>query len=344
MKIMTGIDLHGNNAVLGLMDMEGRKILHKRVPCELPKVLDVLEPYREQIDTIAVESTFNWYWLVDGLQENHYKVVLANPAKIDQYDGLKHLDDKSEAYFLAKLLCLEILPTGYIYNKKTRPVRDILRRRMSLVRHRTSLLLSFKGLYTRNTGKTLSLSKVKSIEVEEAKKLFTHSADQLIAEEQVGLIKQFDQTIGRIEEAVLKVVNGLPNYQRLQTIPGIGKILGLTITLETGEIQRFASAGDYASYCRCVKSQRLSNEKQKGRNNAKCGNKYLGWAFIEGANFARRFNPECQQFMDRKKSKTNGVVAIKAMACKLSKAAWHMMAKDIDFDLEKVFPNMKTKK
>ena len=121
MKIMTGIDLHGNNAVLGLMDMEGRKILHKRVPCELPKVLDVLEPYREQIDTIAVESTFNWYWLVDGLQENHYKVVLANPAKIDQYDGLKHPDDKSEPISWPNCFVWKFCPLDTSTTKKLGP-------------------------------------------------------------------------------------------------------------------------------------------------------------------------------------------------------------------------------
>ena len=185
-KIMTGIDLHGNNAVCGLMDMTGRRLLHKKVPCQLPKVLGLLEPYRDRIDTIAVESTFNWYWLVDGLREAGYEVVLANPAKIDQYDGLKHLDDKSEAYFLAELLRLEILPTGHIYDRNQRPIRDLLRRRSGLVEKRTSLILSLKSLHVRNTGVALTLAQVKSMEVDEVKHLFEHRADQLIATEQVS--------------------------------------------------------------------------------------------------------------------------------------------------------------
>lgn len=341
MSMMVGIDLHGNNAMLGLMNQEGRRLLHKRVPCDLGRVLDVLEPYREEIDTIAVESTFNWYWLVDGLQAAHFKVVLANPAKIDQYDGLKHLDDKSEAYFLAELLRLNILPTGYIYNKETRPVRDMLRRRLGLVRQRTSLLLSFKGLYTRNTGQPLRLGKLKTMKAKDVAPLFDHPADQLIAQEQMGLITQLDQSINRIEKAILKVVGKTSYYRRLQTIPGIGKILALTITLETGLVSRFASAGDYASYCRCVQSRRTSNEKNKGRNNGKCGNKYLAWAFVEAANFANRYSAPCKQFIDRKTSKTNGILARKAMACKLSKAAWHIMSQDTSFDIQRVFPEMK---
>jgi transposase len=312
---MVGIDLHGNNAMLGLMDDTGRRLLHKRVPNEMPRVLEVLEPHREEIDTVAVESTFNWYWLVDGLQEANYNLVLANPAKIDQYDGLKHLDDKSEAYFLAELLRLGILPMGHIYNKETRPVRDMLRRRMGLVRQRTALMLSFKGLYTRNTGQTLGLGQLKTMGVSETREMFNHPADQLISREQLVIIKQLDQSIGRIEKAVLKVARLLPNFPRLQTIPGIGKILALTITLETGEVGRFASPGNYASYCRCVQSRRTSNEKNKGRNNGKCGNKYLAWAFVEAANFAYRYNTECRKFIDRKSAKTNGILARKALAC-----------------------------
>lgn len=342
MKIMAGIDLHSNNAMVGLVDMEGRRLVHKRVGCELTKLLDVLRPYQERIDTIAVESTFNWYWLVDGLQAANYRVVLANPARIDQYDGLKHADDKSDAYFLAELLRLGIMPTGYIYDKELRPVRDLLRRRLGLVRKRTSLILSFKSLYARTTGGTLSLARVKSMDVAEAAEMYTHPADQLIAGEQMKLMGQFEQSIGLIERAVLKVAQHLPCYERLQSLPGIGKILGLTITMEIGDLKRFPSAGDYASYCRCVQSRRTSNDKNKGRNNGKCGNKYLAWAYVEAANCAKRYNPACRQFVDRKTSQTNGIVATKALACKLSKASWHVIKDNVEFDLSRLFPGMKT--
>ena len=167
MKIMTGIDLHSNNAVCGLIDEEGRRIGHKKVPCELPAVLEYLEPYRERIETVAVESTFNWYWLVDGLQDEGYRVVLANPAKIEQYQGLKHADDKSDAYFLAELLRLKILPTGYLYERTQRSVRDLLRRRMGLVRQRTTLVLSLKSLHVRMTGQPLATEASKTLGIEE---------------------------------------------------------------------------------------------------------------------------------------------------------------------------------
>jgi hypothetical protein len=111
----------------------------------------------------------------------------------------------------------------------------------------------------------------------------------------------------------------------------------MTIALETGDPKRFASAGDFASYCRTVRSQRSSNGKKKGENNAKCGNRYLGWAFVEVANFAQRYDVQAQAFYQRKKAQTNTMVATKALACKMAKAAWHVMRQNGSYDGRRVF-------
>jgi transposase len=136
----------------------------------------------------------------------------------------------------------------------------------------------------------------------------------------------------------------MPDYQVLQTMPGVGKILGLTILLETVDPKRFAGPGNYASYCRCVDSRRLSNGKRKGENNSKCGNKYLAWAFVEAAQFARRHDLACRKFHDRKSAQANGIVATKALACKLAKAAWHMMSDNTHYDGGRIFPEVKKNK
>jgi transposase len=337
-KLMAGIDLHSNNLFCGIVDMEGKRVFEQRLPCDLSQVIQALQPFQKRLQKIAVESTYNWYWLVDGLQDSGHQVVLANPAAMQQYSGLKHGDDKSDAFFLAEMLRLDILPTGHICDRQWRPVRDLLRRRMSLVHKRTSVILSFKSLYTRMTGQQMSLARVKQLEEPEAQKLFGHAADQLITRLDLQLIGQLNQSVGQIERMILGEVKALPDYQVLQTLPGVGKILGLTITLETAGPERFASAGDYASYCRCVDSQRLSNGKKKGENNGKCGNKYLGWAFVEAANFAQRHDPACRKFYDRKKGQVNSTLATKALACKLAKAAWHMMSQDKPYDESRIFP------
>src|SRR5579883_3029183 len=173
-RVMAGIDLHGNNVVIGIMDQDGKRVANKKLACELKAVTQFLAPYKRRLAKVAVESTFNWYWLVDGLRAAGYPVVLANPAKMEQYGGLKHADDTNDAFFLAELLRLNILPTGHIYDAQLRPVRDLLRRRLLLVQQRTALLLSFKSLYARTTGQALSLSALKALEIKEAQALYEH--------------------------------------------------------------------------------------------------------------------------------------------------------------------------
>lgn len=298
-----------------------------------------MEPWRESIERIAVESTYNWYWLVDGLRDAGYDTVLAHPPALCPYEGIKYTDDKSDAFFLAEMLRLGILQTGYVYDPEMRPVRDLLRRRLALVRKRTSVIVSFKSLHVRMTGKTLALSEVKRMSAEEGAALYSHPADQVAARLQLQLIAQLTNAINEVETQVRTGMALLPAYGLLQTLPGVGKILALTIALETGDINRFPDPGHYASYCRCVDSKRLSNQKKKGENNERCGNNYLSWAWVEAANFARRFDEGCRKFFDRKKAQTNSIVATKALACKLAKAAWHIMHESKPYDPERMFPS-----
>lgn len=335
--IMAGVDLHSNNLMIALVNGDGRRLFHKKLDCDLSRIEQALGPYRKRIDTIAVESTFNWYWLVDGLQELGYHTVLANPAGIQQYEGIKHTDDKHDAFWLAEMLRLKILPTGYICERTLRPVRDLLRRRLGLVRKRVSLILSLKSLHVRQHGSALKLGELKRMSVDEVWRLFHAPADQLWAREDRRLIQELDRSIERLEEHVLRRARKMPEYERLLSIPGIGQILGMTIALETGDPARFPTAGDFASYCRTVRSERSSNGKKKGENNSKCGNKYLAWAFVEAANFAQRYDRQAQVFYERKKAQTNTMVATKALACKLSKAAWHVMSKKVNYDGQRVF-------
>jgi len=203
------------------------------------------------------------------------------------------------------------------------------------------LILSLKSLHTRMTGRDLGTGAIKTLEPQDAEALFEHPADQLITRLDLQLVEQLGRSIQEIEARILAAVKPLPNYQVLQTMPGVGKILGLTITLETVDPKRFASPGDDASYCRCVDSRRMSNGKKKGDNNGKCGNKYLAWAFVEAANFAQRHDAACRKFYDRKKAQVNGMVATKALACKLAKAAWHMMSQNTPYDSGRIFPQVK---
>jgi transposase len=339
-KLMAGIDLHSNNAVVAIVDEDGKRIAHQKLDCDLKKITRFLTPFKRRLVKVAVESTFNWYWLVDGLKAAKFAVDLANPAKIDQYSGIKHADDKNDAFFLAELCRLNILPTGYIYDPELRPVRDLLRRRMSLVHQRTALMLSFESLFCRTTGQKMNLRQLKALKVEEAEALYEHPANQLIARIQIEHITQLTESIEQVEKAVLRVASHLPYYAKLKTLPGVGIILGLTITMEVGDIKRFADAGNFASYCRTVDSKCISNGRKKAENNQKCGNKYLAWAFVEAANFAKRYDSQCRKWFDRKAAKKGTVIATKALACKMAKAAWYLMSEGTNYDQSRIFPEL----
>jgi transposase len=342
-EIFAGIDLHGNNVMIGIVDESGHRLKHQKLACDLNQIVSFLEPWRAQLKSVAVESTYNWYWLVDGLRALDYPTKLANPAQIEQYSGIKHADDKNDAFFLADLQRLNILPTGYIYDPVLRPVRDLLRRRLGLVHQRTALLLSFKSLYARTTGQAMSLGRLKAMEPNETKTLYQHPANCLIALLQKEHIDKLCQSIELIEKTVLAQARELPCYQKLLSLPGVGHILGMTITMEVGEISRFKTPGQFASYCRTVNSQRLSNNKKKGDNNRKCGNKYLAWAFVEAANFARQHHDHCRRWFDRKAARTSKVIATKALACKLAKAAWYLMSQGSDYDPRRMCPGVAMK-
>ncbi len=144
-KVIAGLDLHSNNVMIGLINQDGQRLAHRKVGCQLSEVVGFLQPWKEQLQSLAVESTFNWYWLVDGLSQLGYPIQLANPARIEQYSGLKHADDEDDAYHLAELQRLKILPTAHIYDRQLRPVRDLLRRRVNLVHQRTALFLNGNG-------------------------------------------------------------------------------------------------------------------------------------------------------------------------------------------------------
>jgi transposase len=337
MEHIAGVDLHARNGYYGIIEEDGKRVLGKRLPNDLPTIVATLDPYKETLTSIVIESTYNWYWLADGLMKEGYPVELANPAGFKRYKGLKHSDDKTDAFFLTELKRLGILPSGYIYPKEQRSVRDVLRRRMLLVQQRTSHILSIQSLIMRQTGKEINNKQIRIMTEAELETLLGDRHLMLAAKTGREMINFLTERIARIEQAVESVVHLRPEYEKLQTVPGIGKILALTIMLETGAIGRFASTGNYASYCRCVKSDYLSDGKKKGEGNRKNGNKYLGWAFVEAANYGRRWYPEVQKYYQRKQSKTNQVIATKALACKLCKACYYIMRDQVVFDMQKVF-------
>ena len=338
MELYTGFDLHANNSYVGIINADGKREARKRLPNDIGQILQFLEPYKAQMVGIVVESTYNWYWLVDGLMEAGYRVHLANTTAIQKYSGMKHSDDKDDAFWLAEMLRLKILPTGHIYPKDERPIRDLLRKRGHLVKLRTSLILSLQNIIDRNCGTRISVNDIKRLKENKVTPYMEGNQDlEFVGQVSKDTIDFLSAKIRVLESFVEDRAKLNDSYANLLTIPGVGKILGLTIMLETGSLDRFEKVGNYASYSRKVSTKWTSNEKKKGRGNKKNGNKYLAWAFSEAAEFARRYDQQARTYYSRKLQKTNFMVAHNALAHKLARAAYHVMKEQTPFMPEKLF-------
>jgi transposase len=337
MEVYAGLDLHSTNTYVAMIDEKNKVLYKQRHRNELSSIVSALDPFREDIQGVVVESTYNWYWLVDGLMDEGYQVHLANPSAIKQYEGLKQVDDKRSSLWLANLLRLGILPTGYIYPKEERPVRDLLRKRLHLVRHRTSHILSIKNIIARSLGVTIKSAEVKKLDSLQIRRLLPDEERWRAVMASLGLIHHLEEEITEIEKMIKARIALKDEFGRLLSLPGIGNALATTIMLEVGQITRFPTVQDYSSYCRCVKSTRISNGKVTGHGNRKNGNKYLGWAYIEAAQFARRYYDAPRRYYEKKLSNTNKIVAIKAMANKLARASYYVMRDGAEYDQARLF-------
>jgi len=337
MTVYAAIDLHSNNSVLAVLDNNDRVLRQRRLPNELPAILRELEPFLDELAGVVVESTYNWYWLVDGLMAHGHRVHLAHTSAVPQYAGLKHGNDESDARHLAHLLRLGILPEGYIYPRAQRSVRDMLRRRFGLVRTATRLLLSVQSTWARHTGQCLRANAFRQLNAAAIETALTDPIVRLSVLAQIEVWQSIQEQVQQMEKWVADSAECRRELSTLRSIPGVGVILSMTIALETGDIGRFSEVGDYASYCRMVKSERLSNGKKKGTGNRKSGNKYLAWAYIEAATFAVRFSPEVKRWYTSKCGKRHKISALKAVAHKLARASFHLMRDGGRFDVHRAF-------
>jgi transposase len=286
---------------------------------------------------VVVESTYNWSWLVDGLMEADYRVHLANPAAMQQYNGLKYTADYADAHWLAHVLRLGVLPEGYLYPKDEQAVRDGLRKRSHLVRRQTTHVLSLPNILMRNTGIRLRAKRMHAWPLEEVERLLPEPAQVLAVTSSLAILHGLGQQSKTLDKAVSKRLKHTPAYAQLLTVDGMGTIVAPTIVLETGDSGRFPPVGHSASYCRCVGSTNISNGKRKGQGHVKNGHPSLAWASMEAAQCAIRCSPTVQRFDQRKQVKSHLMIARKAMAHTLARACYYMMRDRVPFEGHKAF-------
>ncbi|MFZ6781408.1 IS110 family transposase [Undibacterium sp. Ji83W] len=335
--LFCGIDLHSNNSVVVISDESDKVLYSRRLANDLETICAALAPYQSQLAGIVVESTFNWYWLVDGLQEHGYQVHLANTTAIKQYDGLKHRGDESDARHLAHVFRLGLLPTGYIMPKELRSGRDLARKRMQLVQQRSVQILSIETQMDQQHGAHMAANLIKKLTCDEIDTMGFGEMEAMALKANLSVMHAINAQIVQIEKTLAMVCAAHPGFSLLKSVAGIGDTLATVILLETGSIERFKDVGNYVSYCRCVGSVHTSNGKKKGEGNTKNGNRFLAWAYVEAANFAIRYSEAAKKFYQRKKARRNGIIAIKAVAHKLARACFHMLKTGENFSVERCF-------
>ncbi len=336
MGLYCGIDLHAKSSYLAIIDEQRKRVFNRNVTNDRETILSFLAPYRTELVGIVVESTFNWYWLVDTLMENDYTVHLANPCAIKQYKGLKYIDDKHDAFWLAELLSLGILKEGYIYPRQERPVRDLLRKRCHLMKLRTSLLVSLHNTMANVCGMKIPSHHVKGRQDRVSGHFSGNESLALGAQVSKTSIDMLTDQIKTIESHVEKHCRMEPSYAELITLPGIGKILGLTIMLETGPISRFPEVGNYVSVLP-ESGEHLDEQREGERKGQRTGTGTLHGRIRKLAEHARRFDTTSRNFYNRKLKERNSPVAHNVLANKLARAAYYIMRDHVPYEEEKLF-------
>lgn len=340
MRFYSGIDLGARESQLCVIDDELSIQVEKKVRNELPRIVSILQPFKANLQ-VVVESTFNWYWLIDGLQAAGYDVCLAHTLGLHMITGAKVKTDKRDALGLAKLLKAGMIPKAYIYPKESRPVRDLLRRRSRLVALRAEEYVSLRGLLLRYGILEHSRNGIKRTVDGDLERWFQHPVLRLHGEQQLRRTELYSAQINQLEKMILGTVKDRPEFQRLQTVAGIGKILAITIFYETWDIRRFASARDFSSYCRLVPGVAQSGNSSRRGRGSKQGNPYLKWAFSQAAQYAVRNYPPVRRCFERHLRRHRGratkLIAYEIVAHKLAQAVYYVLRDGTEYQEEMLF-------
>jgi transposase len=337
-----GIDLSARDSHLCVIDESLSIHLQQKAANELPRIARLLEPFKPDLK-IVIESTFNWYWLVDGLKDLGFDLSLAHTLGLAMITQAKVKTDRRDAFTLAKLLRAGVIPKAYIYPAETRPLRDLLRRRMRVVSLRAQEYGSLRQLLLREGILESSRNEIKLAEDEDLKLWFSHPLVVMSASHQLERIDLLSRQIQELEQQILDRSRNKADYKRLLEIAGIGKILALTILYEVGEISRFQSVRQFSSYCRVVPGVAQSGAVSRRGRSSKQGNHYLKSALSQAAVVAVRSYPAIRRCYERHLRRHRGsarkLVAYNVVAHKLAQAVYQVLKQGIEYREELIFGN-----
>ncbi len=335
-KHYCGIDLHTTKMYLCILNQQGNVLFHKNMKANPDNFLRATEPYKEDM-VVSAECMFSWYWLADLCEDNDIPFILGHALYMRAIHGGKSKNDKIDSRKIASLLRGGLIPQAYVYPRRMRATRDLMRRRNHFMRKRAELLS-----HTKNTAFQYNLSDppekvAKMKNRDEIIERFNEHDVQKSISANLEMIGAYDKVISSLEWSILKSANEHDPiaYAVLKTIPGVGKIIALNLIYEIENIRRFPRVQDFVSYCRLVKCAKESNGKFYGTSGKKIGNAHLRWAFSQASQLFLKGNEQGKVYHQKLVNKHNKGKALSILAHKLGRAVYFMLKNQVAFDMQK---------
>jgi len=332
-----GVDLHTKRMYLCILDHEGNKLLHRNVRAKPREFLSAIEGFRDDL-VVGAECMFTWYWLADLCLVEKIKFLLGHALYMKAIHGGKKKDDKLDSEKIARLMRGGTFPLSYVYPREMRATRDLVRRRMFLVRRRSELLAHVQMTnqqYNHDPFEKM-LQYASNRDVLDR---FEQPSVRLSVEADLKTVDHYDKLLAQLEKDLVRqaTLHDPRACRLLRTIPGIGKILSLVLLYEIHTIDRFPSVGDFLSYARLVTPKQTSDGKVTGHSGAKIGNVHLKWAFSEAVLWMLRNSDDAKGFLKRKEKKYGKARAMTMLARKIARAVYQMLKRKEPFDAMKFF-------
>lgn len=339
-KHYCGVDLHTKNMYLCILDQSNKVLLHINIVTSAEAFLKAIEPYREDL-VVAAECMFTWYWLADLCHEHNIKFVLGHALYMRAIQGGKAKNDKVDSRKIAGLLKSGMFPMAYVYPQKMRATRDLMRRRNHFAQKRAELFAHTQNTASQYLPDELLGTIAKKSYRANIQNRFNEQSTQTSVETNMMLVEAYDKVIDQLEKEIYESakVHQPMNLAILQSFPGIGPIIGLTILYEIENINRFKRVQEFVSYARLVKSARESNGKRYGSNGKKIGNAHLKWAFMQAAVGYLKKNPEGQKYLEKLHSKHPKGKALAILAHKIGRVVYYMLQRKMMFNPKQFLTN-----
>ncbi|ABA88631.1 transposase of ISPca4 [Syntrophotalea carbinolica DSM 2380] len=328
-----GVDLHAGAMYVCILNAAGEIVAHQNIPTRPKSFLRLIKPYRKYL-AVAAECMFCWYWLADLCAKEGIAFVLGHALYMRAIHGGKAKNDRIDSHKIAVLLRGGTLPQAYVYPKGMRSTRDLLRRRNHLARKKGELLSHIQNTATQyNLPEPLGRI-AKPSERGDLPARFADPAVRRMVEVDLATIEHYEHLLDGLERELVRMatLHDPVNLALLQSIPGVGRILGLVMLYEIEDIARFPRVQDFASYCRLVKPSKESNGKTYGHSGKKIGNAHLRWAFAEAVVLMLKGNKPAQAVVQKLASKHGKGKAFAILSHRLGRAVYYMLKNQVPFD------------